>query len=166
MSQTEETEESWHTLEKWLSRGSFDQATQRRNRNLLNRVRLAVDLVNFVSIINIEKHYLLKTLTTKTIVVQQEENGNFRLKTHITEEAIKNHHLNTTTINQDSQSIGKIILNLVLPELGQFLKCDTTLWRSQGKRVQELKIEELSQKESLQNIYNNIQYFCKTFCKV
>ena len=161
-----QSEESWYTLKEWFSAECFDQAIQRRNRNLLHRVRLAVDLVNFVRIINIEKQYLLKSLTSDTITVQQMDNGNFLLKTHITEKANKNYHLNTTTLNQDSQSIGKIILNLVLPELGQFLKCDTTLWRSQGKRVQELKIEELSQKESLQNIYNNIQYFCKTFCKV
>lgn len=163
MSQSEET---WYTLKEWFSAECFDQAIQRRNRNLLHRVRLAVDLVNFVRIINIEKQYLLKSLTSDTIVVQQMDNGNFLLKTHITEKASKNYHLNTITLNQDSKNLCEIILGLVLPELGQFLKCDVTLWKLQGKSPSELKIEQLSQKESLQNIYNNIQYLCKTFCKV
>jgi hypothetical protein len=155
-----QSEANWYTLTEWFSSKYFDPGTLRKHKNLLNRVRLAVDLVNFVIIINIENQYLLNSLSSESIIVQQEVTGEFRLKTNITEESVRDPHLSHTLVNKDSRALTQIILSLIIPKMGNFLFTDATLAKLEGK--DPLPINQQSQRESLQNIYNNIKHFVKT----
>lgn len=147
-----------YTLLEWFSK---NHSTYKNNNILLNRIRLAVDLVKFIQI-NHKRGFLHNGLNAGTIsVCKIDKLYHFVIYSCEESEYLSSDHLDITSPNSDSIALANILLTLVLPEMNNSENSNLIL-----RTDKEMGLKKLSMRGSLVNLMNNIQHFKENFIEI